>query len=259
MSANRRKCQLVYHNLEHKDTANATSTPLRKQFSEPEIIPSLEFLRGNTEIQSEVANRLKQLEQQNIQPTGKHSLKSGRYRAADTQVNFYVSWPQEYVYVGPNRKTVAYDDLTSEQFTLGYLRIVQRQPADVKASMLDHLTKLLQSSIDFNFNIARGSHAVILQEIERGSFTWRDSDDIERTRLLYTNKVNTTDSVNRTSEVKRVVCSHYNSGKCTQHTDHRKDNLMFRHICTYCYRTVKKAYSHPETSCHRKSKDSNNA
>ena len=246
--------------IESKDSIN-TSTPIRKQATEPEILPSLEFLRTNADIQNEVASRIKHLESRStVSHAGnnKQSLKSGRYRAADTQVNYYVSWPQEFVYVGPNRKTVNYDDLSSDQFTLGYLRIAQRQTPEIKNNMIEHLMKLLQSTLDYNFMTSRGAHAVILQEIERGTLTWNDTDNIEKTRALYTNKVaSAANDTHRNNEIKRVVCSHFNTGKCNQHSDHQKDNLLFRHICVYCYRTVKKAYSHPETVCHRKLKNNN--
>ena len=221
-------------------------------------MPSLEFLRSNNEIQTEVAARLRQFESRVPTATGKHTLKSGRYRGADTHINHYIAWPQEFVYVGPARKTVSYDELTSEQFTLGYLRILQKQNPDIKERMLDHLTKLLQSSLDYSYESSRGAHAVILQELERGSITWYDSEEIEKIRTLYTNKAATShDSHNKhtSDNTKRVVCSHYNHGKCKQNSDHHTNNILYRHICMYCYRQVKKAYSHSEMSCHRKQKD----
>ena len=243
--------------IESKETVMPpSSSPIRKPMSEPEVIPSLDFLKTNNEIQTEVASRIRQLESRNMHSNpGKNSLKSVRFRSADTQVSHYVAWPQEFVYVGPSRKTVQYDDLTSEQFILGYLRIIQRQNSDTKNIMLNHLTNLLQSTLDFSFEIARGAHAVILQEIERGTLTWQDTEDIERTRSLYTTKITSADSFKGSSDTKRVVCAHYNAGKCRQQNDHRKDNILFRHICTYCYRVAKKTYSHPELAYNRKQKD----
>ena len=238
----------------------ATSSPIRKQvINEPEVVPSLDFLRHNQDIQTEVAARIKQLDTRNTyqgNPQVKSTLKSGRYRSADTQINHYIAWPQEHVYIGPSRKSVSYDELTSEQFTLGYIRIMQRQQPELQTIMLDHLAKLLQSSLDVNsFESVRGSHAIILQEMERGTLNWHNTEEIEKMRVLYTNRVSTTtDSHKYNNESKRVVCSHYNSGKCKNTGDHQKDNITYRHICTYCYRTVRKTYTHPEVSCHRKQK-----
>ena len=113
--------------MEDSGAAITTSSPIKHH--EPEIMPSMEFLRSHKAIQSEVAQRIRQLDSHNTYQ-GKHSnFKSGRFRTANTNVNNYVVWPQELVYVGPARKTIQYDDLNSQQFTLGFIRAAQTAKA----------------------------------------------------------------------------------------------------------------------------------
>ena len=121
--------------------------------------------------------------------------------------------------------------------------------------MFDYLGRLIQSSLDSSFEIVRGAHAVVLQEMERGVVSWENIEEVEKIRLLYTNKVAAnSESSKSTSENKRVVCSYYNSGRCKLPADHQRDNLTFRHICMYCYRTVRKAYNHPENALKKETK-----
>lgn len=188
---------------------------------------------------------------------GKSSIiKTGRFRTADTQVNNYIQWPQEYVYVGPSRKTIPYDDLNFEQFTLGFIRIAQQQKPQIRDIMYDYLADLTQSSLDSgSFDLVRGAHSVVLQEMERGVISWLDVEEVNRIRLLYTNKAATSaNSFRQTGEIKRVVCTYYNNGKCKHLGDHQRKNLMFRHICTYCYKNYRKALNHTELSCQKQQK-----
>ena len=194
--------------------------------------------------------------EQNTAYQGKHNLKSGRFRNFDTNVQHYVQWPHELVYVGTSRRTVAYDELTPQQFMLGYIKIILKEKsASTKDMILNYLAKLLQESIDNSWEASRGAHAVVLQEMERGSVTWNNSEEIDGIRKLYTQKVVSPSDVSKpVSDTKKVVCLHYNSGKCVKTGDHQKDSVVYRHICSYCFRNVRKAYNHSEQQCNRKNK-----
>lgn len=236
-----------------------TSSPIRQrtqQFQTEGMVPSLDFLRSSKDIQTEVAARMRALDDINTYPGKPTNLKSGRFRSFDTQVQHYVQWPHEHVYVGAARKTVSYDELNPQQFALGFIKIIMRQPSsDLREAMLNYLSKLLQESIDFSWSSSRGAHAVVLQEIERGTVTWKDTDELDNIRKLYTQKVNTVEQPRQyASDLKKVVCSHYNAGKCIKSSDHQKDNILYRHICSHCFRVVRKAYNHPEPSCNRRNK-----
>ena len=250
-----------------------TSSPIRDRvhnYQTDGVVPSLDFLRSSNDIQAEVAARLRTLDEANTYSGKSANLKSGRFRSFDTQVQHYVQWPHEHVYVGAARKTVAYDELTPQQFTLGFIKIIMRQNSnDKQTAMLTYLSKLLQESLDFSWDSSRGAHAIVLQEIERGSVSWENTDEIDNIRKLYTQRVNsnTNDPQKYSSndpqkyssnDSKKVVCSHFNNGRCTKNNDHQKDNITFRHICSYCFRVVRKAYNHSELSCNRKAKPDNN-
>jgi len=84
-----------------------------------DVIPSMAALKSSPEVQREVAKRLRDLESRG-NTSGKSfssaKLKSGRFRGADAPVVNHVTWPQEFIYAGPNRRTVDYT--TSPLFSL---------------------------------------------------------------------------------------------------------------------------------------------
>ena len=86
-------------------------------------MPSLAMLRGSTDIQHQVNDRLHELHVRGTSGTviletniNNHSTKSGRYRGAESATREHVYWPHEMVYVGAERHTASYDDLSPEQF-----------------------------------------------------------------------------------------------------------------------------------------------
>ena len=249
----RRIHKIESNSMSHSSTPTPiTSSPI-KSIPEPEVIPPMNFLKTNQAIQAEVASRIRSLEQHNSYQQGKNNVKSGRYRAADCNVNRYISWPHEFVYAGPNRKIIPYDELNIQQFNLGFIRIAMQQQPHIKDLMFQYLAKVIQSSLDTSFEHVRAAHAVVLQEMERGVIDWTNVDEIEKLRILYTNK-HSNNSDGNSSESKRTICNNYNMSRCKASSDHSRDNITFRHICGYCYRSVRKAYNHPESSCNRKQK-----
>ena len=241
-----------------------------KEFAADGVVPSLQFLRSTTELQKEVASRLKDLEAANVY-TGniashvKNVSKSGRFRNNEAHSVKYVPWPHEFIYVGAARKHVAYDQLTVPQFTLGFLKILHRETStEVKDAMLNYLMNLLQDVIDMPWEVSRGIHAVVLQEMEKGAISWTDHSEIERIRRLYahgqivgqnpafTNNTKATESSHM--DKKKIVCSYFNSGKCSRSGDHNTETVIYRHICSYCYTDIKRAFHHAESDCLRKKK-----
>ena len=106
---------------------------------------------------------------------------------------------------------------------------------------------------------------MVLQEIEQGRLNWSDSEKLQCTRTLYTQRsqVSSTtskiasDNGNAVPAGKKVVCRFYNSGKCAQDSDHTNGNTLYRHICYHCFRVFKKSAQHPENKCSGKKNGKN--
>lgn len=246
----------------HRSPHPHASTPDKQtfeNFNDEGIVPSLDFLRNANAVQEEVARRLRLLDTDLHTAAGKNlnSTKSGRFRTFNNNITKYVQWPQENVFIGASRKPVNYDDLNPQQLVLGHL-ITAMSPANAsdRDHMINYLIKLLRESIDGDYESSKGGHACVLHELEKGSVVWSDTQKIDEIRLLYSRKVTSKDSIKRPLEnnqtVKKVVCNYFNKGKCVKSSDHIVNNVLYRHVCSHCYRLTSKFYNHSEMSCNRK-------
>ena len=241
------------------------STPQKSRlegFTNEGVVPSLDFIKTSNAVQQEVARRLRLLDSDVNTVSGKHTnhSKSGRYRTCNTNIQRYIQWPQEHVFVGSSRKPITYDELNVQQFLLGHL-VTAMAPENIadRENMLQYIIKLLRESVDGSFIASKGAHACVLQELERGAVTWSDVQKIDEIRTLYTRKSFHTENSKRDNDTsngghKKVVCSYYNKNKCTKTTDHVTNNIMYRHVCSYCYKVTGKCFGHQENDCNRKSK-----
>lgn len=253
-----------YHSaksLQQPPSAKVTQPQIIKQYEEEGVIPSLQFLRSADEIQKKVNERIQSLEQPMPGYTGgKTTLKSGRFRTAEAHTQKLIPWPHEFSYTGPMRKTVAYDELEPLQFVIGFCRIVlQERDLVNKESMLKYLSKLCQDALDYSWEAARSANACLLTEMERGTVAWRDEAELDNIRSLYMNKNVITGSVanmpsNSPSQTKKNVCHLYNKGTCKKNQDHVTSGVLYKHICAYCYKVVRKDFIHSEIDCLRKQK-----
>ena len=86
---------------------------------------------------------------------------------------------------------------------------------------------------ELSLGTARKAHAVVLQEMEKGRFTWSDTDLVEKCkkntqRMLQTVKSTTTSNTQ--------VCVFCNKGKCKNDSDHVSSGILYQHCCSYCYK-----------------------
>ena len=205
-------------------------------------IPTMETLRSSDMNQREVQARLAQITEGvnsgSDYPKGdsNKTFKSGRNRGPETSAKHYVIWPHELVYIGASRNTAQYDSLTPVQFITGFLRSLQLAPSSDRENMLSYGIDLFQDAVDVNWEVARGANSVVLQEIEQGRLNWSDSEKLQRTRTLYTQRsqVSSTASktvsdngVNAVHVAKKIVCRYYNNGRCTQDSDHSSGGMLF--------------------------------
>ena len=234
-------------------------------------IPTMDTLRSSADIQREVQARLAQITEgictgSDLSRFDSKPIKSGRNRGPETSAKHHVTWPHELVYVGASRTTADYDNLTPVQFITGFLRSLQLAPPNDRDHILSYGIDLFQDAVDVNWEVARGANAVILQEIEQGRLTWSDSEKLNRTRTLYTQRAQVTNNnVNVTynggedavSTRTKIVCHYYNIGRCNKENNHVTSGTTYRHICSHCFKVSKKAVEHPEHKCNVKKNGKN--
>ena len=97
-----------------------------------------------------------------------------------------VKWPQNLAFVGSLCKRPTYDQLTTCQWMLGFLRIRQEeQDPLVKENMVEYLTELLQDACDYSSKAAKGTHSVLLHRMQDGVVPWHNLKDVNKIRKPY--------------------------------------------------------------------------
>ena len=123
-------------------------------------MPSLQCIRQDAFIQSQVDQRLRDLAQNTTAGTKIKSLRGG---PVEVLVWNQVKWPQEFVLSGFKKGRIQYDQVSVVQWVAGFCWILrEEQDPQVKEHMLDYLIALMEDSNDFSWDAARASHAVLL-------------------------------------------------------------------------------------------------
>ena len=225
------------------------------------IAPTVQALRQSDVVQREVAARIQELEHNTGQPGNcfnTKALKSGRFWGADGPVVKNVLWPQELCFVGAARKTVSYDELSPLQFVVGFLKSIQVESSTtIKEHMIDYMVKLAQDGLDTSWNVARGANAIIYSQLEQNRLSWHNIDEIDRLRMLYTQRTSVSDvkDTQGSPQRKKAICTNFNNNRCNRASDHDREGITYRHICSYCFRTSRKTFTHAEVNCMRKQRD----
>ena len=106
-------------------------------------VPSLEFLRNNESLQTQVERRLNELRNVNEMAT-RGRLKSQRDGPGDVTVKELIDWPRNFILIGAHKTRPTYDDLTVRQWISGFVRCIQEEKsASNKDLMLDYLGNLM--------------------------------------------------------------------------------------------------------------------
>ena len=146
--------------------------------SKPDRMPSFEALKTDSHIQAEVAKHLH--EYQNASSTdgiGKPlaTLKSGRYQAGVTKIRTQVNWPQDFCSVPIGSKQPPSDELSNHQWVQGFLFCkLEEKDQNIRESMLQYYTLLIQDAIELNIMTARRAHAALLKRLKKAKFHGRD-------------------------------------------------------------------------------------
>ena len=173
-------------------------------------------------------------------------------------------WPQEFVLAGSKKERVNYDSLTMGQWVVGFCKAVQEESDGIqKDHMLDYLISLLEDANDFSWQAAKASHAVILCRMEQGEISdYSQVDRIDRIRRAHAQRhvvsSNNSTPIVRKVATKNMPCQYFNLGTCSHQSSHENRNMLYKHICSYCFKKSGKQFGHPETDCRAKSKISKN-
>ena len=265
--------------LAGKNNFDFTGSQPRVQPAQPVIqdVPlSLEAIRSHPTAMRRAADRQSELQNilsNDIQGDSKSvSVKSGRDRVGGAEHKLiYVRWPQEAIFIGPERRRVRYDDLDQTQWVAGLTAIAaqERDPL-VQKNMLTYLAALFQDASDYSFRSAHGAHALILSMLEESRLTWDDLPGIQKVRedFSYRSHVSSDSNIashapafkgksnpavrpNTSRITSRRICKNYNSGSCVHGTSHVSNGFSYDHHCSFCA-TKGSRSNHPELSCRNK-------
>ena len=227
-------------------------------------IPQLHTIRQDLLIQAQVEKRLKELAE--AEKSGTHKQKSLRGGPVEVLVPNKVKWPHEYVLSGSQKECVSYDQLSIVQWVTGFCRIMRdKQNRDIQNSILDYMTALFDDANDFSWDAAKASHAVLLCRMEQGGEIkdYAQVEKIDRIRRAnaqrHISPVSTSShqigsKKQTTKATKSMPCQYYNQGSCAHLKSHDTRGTLYKHICTHCFATSGKTFTHPESQCRNKQK-----
>ena len=252
-------------------TAQSEPTFSEKPMDMTSNIQSIDMLRANPMIQKLVEERVAVLESRmrtELQQGTSQRRKSGRYNIADTPYNSsHLRWPNESCFTGTQRKRTPYDDLTLGQFVIGYINnVLETQHFDTVKHMLTELGETVKLAENLSWPIARGAFAVSMHKIEEETITWADRRVLADNRLTYSQSAVFSGSVTMSPRpqnlpqiaggTKKIVCKWYNENSCPHTQDHldTTGTTMFKHVCMFCFKTLKRNNAHREAECFNKNK-----
>ena len=84
----------------------------------------------------------------------------------------YVRWPQEAVFICPERRRIRYNDLNQTQLVAGLTAIAAQERVPlIQQNMCTYLAALFQDVSDYSFQSSRGVHALVLSMLEESRLT----------------------------------------------------------------------------------------
>ena len=177
----------LHHSSSHKSSNSATVSHGSDTASNSaeSVVPSMEYLRSNESLQSEVEKRLADLKNLNEAAT-RGRVKSQRGGPGEITVKKSVDWPQNFILTGTHKTRPTYDDLSITQWVSGFVRCIQEEKSENnKASMLDYLGNIMEDASDFSWDSAKACHAILLTNMEADRISWNETEKIDRIRRAH--------------------------------------------------------------------------
>jgi hypothetical protein len=202
-------------------------------------------------------------------PPKKKGKVSGRLLTAASNVKYTLTWPHQRAF-GLKGEMLKQEELSIDQFILGYLKVVSEAPLAAQPTMYLHLQEYMEDVAPYGFPTVRAFHSVWTNHVETGQIAWDDTTARERlrrqfvwntpllhSRQQYTAVASTSASTAQGRRAKAPFlpatsdarpCKYYNEGNCNRPTSHARAD----HICSYCYQTEARLCYHTEKDCGKK-------
>ena len=234
-----------------------------------EDLLNIDSLRNNADIVNLAARRLAELGMQETQDQDSRVMsgsagkgkKSGAVSKATDKVVKDVDWPHYHVTRGADLLPSGYDELSLDEFCLGYIRMLR--DADSKFNlhvMLEILEDLLEDTVDFSWKNVKGYYRSLGLDVEKGKVNWEDTAAIQKRRFTKCRVFKPT--TKSSSEIKFAktmpqggsCCKLFQAAECDRESDH----YPYVHACLYCWQHKKALYKHNESQCFSKAKETKN-
>jgi hypothetical protein len=122
------------------------------------------------------------------------------------------------VLVGSDNERVYYKDLSIEQWSYGYVSIIEKQANPlVQRNMLAHLKDTYIDSILYGFKRAKGVHGKILTAIEDGKVTWHKPQAIAELRKNHAQRPLTLEELEEQHREEQKTCKHCDKSTVFSH------------------------------------------
>ena len=168
--------------------------------------------------------------------------------------------------MGTAQKKTPFDDPIFCQFDVGFVQNALDTPhPDTSRRMLTELVETAKLAENLSGPIARGAFATSMHQLEDQQIMWQDSRTLADNRLTYSQAAvfsgsftmsPKSSSTQLSSGVKKVVCRWYIDGSCPHSQDHTDTTglTLFKHVCAYCFKFLKRSNGHVESECFNKKK-----
>ena len=178
--------------------------------------------------------------------------KSGAVSKGTDNIKKVIDWPHFHIRQGPKRTVPTFEEISSHEFVLGFLRMI-RDPASKydKDRMLEVLSDVMEDTIDFGWENAKGFYNMVGQDIEQNKLDWNDKQALLQMRLTHSRTVLPPAQSKPNKPVgsaRAKCCAAFQRGTCDQEGNHGP----YKHACDYCYRTKNMFFPHPEPECKSK-------
>ena len=156
---------------------------------------------------------------------------------------------------------MSYDALNWRQWVVGFTTIAREEKhLEIKNSMLEYLTEIMEDDNDFGWQSAKASHAVLLCRMEDGKIDWSETQTIDRIRRAHAQSQNNGGQNSKfpKSEAKPIMaCLFYQRGLCHNQRDHETAGTFYKHVCATCF-SMGRENRHMSKDCKVSSRNSKN-
>ena len=120
------------------------------------------------------------------QPWRARLKESGTVSTGTDLVETAIDWPHFHVRKGPDRALPEYKQLSSEEFVLGFLRMLcSSKNSFDNTRKLEILKEVMEDAVVFGWEQARAFYRMIGREEEQNPLEWTDTNKLLKLRLTH--------------------------------------------------------------------------